>query len=45
MTSALFSACQFREQCHSWQEAVTLACQPLEELGAAYVRLRSGNHP
>ena len=34
MTSALFSACQFREQCHSWQEAVTLACKPLEELGA-----------
>ena len=34
MTSALFSACQFREQCCSWQEAVTLACQPLEELGA-----------
>ena len=34
MTSALFSACQFREQCRSWQEAVTLACQPLEELGA-----------
>ena len=31
MTSALFSACQFREQCRSWQEAVTLACQPLEE--------------
>ncbi|MDM2932353.1 PTS sugar transporter subunit IIA [Citrobacter sp. Cu233] len=34
MVSTLFSACQFQEQCHTWQEAVQLACHPLEEQGA-----------
>ncbi|MEG0100296.1 MAG: PTS sugar transporter subunit IIA [Citrobacter sp.] len=34
MVSTLFSACQFREQCCTWQEAVQLACLPLEEQGA-----------
>lgn len=33
MTPTLFSACQFREQCGTWQEAVQLACRPLEEQG------------
>ena len=31
MALPLFSACQFREQCHSWQDAVKTACLPLEE--------------
>ncbi|WP_414446225.1 PTS sugar transporter subunit IIA [Citrobacter europaeus] len=33
MLSTLFSAWQFREQCGTWQEAVQLACHPLEEQG------------
>lgn len=34
MIPALFSACQFRETCRSWQDAVKLACHPLEQCGA-----------
>ncbi|ADO49135.1 PTS sugar transporter subunit IIA [[Enterobacter] lignolyticus] len=29
----LFSACQFRERCGTWQEAVKQACLPLEARG------------
>lgn len=34
MRPTLFSACQFCEHCNSWQDAITLACQPLEQQGA-----------
>lgn len=33
MENPLFSACQFQQKCASWQQAVTLACQPLEQQG------------
>ncbi len=33
MVHALFSASQFHERCDTWQEAVKLACLPLEEQG------------
>lgn len=31
MAHSLFTASQFRENCASWQDAVRLACSPLEE--------------
>ncbi|MEY7268778.1 PTS sugar transporter subunit IIA [Citrobacter koseri] len=33
MVHALFSASQFHERCDTWQEAIKLACLPLEEQG------------
>lgn len=33
MANTLFSAVRFEEQCKTWQQAVQIACQPLEEQG------------
>ncbi|WP_312948811.1 PTS sugar transporter subunit IIA [Superficieibacter sp.] len=31
MEDSLFAACQFREKCPCWRDAIRLACSPLEE--------------